>query len=292
VTTGAISSLEQRADGSGRPIVSLDRVSRSFPGRGAAQPIAAACRVELSIAPGESVALVGRSGAGKSTVARLVVGLERPDEGVVRVLGEDLASIRGGRRRATLAQIGLILQDPYAALSPAMTVLDIVLEPLRIGRVPRSIAEARAARALTDAGVGDAGMWARTSDELSGGERQRVGLARAIAPEPALLLADEPTSMLDASRQLEFLALLRAVRSTRPMALLFITHDLALAAAACDRLVVIDAGRIVEDGPCAALLTTPEAAATRALVAAARARSALMAAALDDPGAGGRPGRS
>ncbi len=263
--------------GPDRPVVVLAGVSRVFPGRNGRQAgIVAVDAVELSIGAGESIALAGRSGAGKTTLARLIVGLERPDRGSVRVLDRDLAALRGGRRRAVLSQIGMVSQDPYAALSPSMPVLEIVLEPLRIAGIPGPAARERAAAALADVGLGDTGFWQRTTDELSGGERQRVGLARAIAPQPALLLADEPTSMLDATRQREFLDLLRGVRAARSMALLFITHDLALAAAACDRLAVIDAGRIVEDGPTTVLMTRPAAEATQALVAAARARSALL----------------
>jgi ABC-type glutathione transport system ATPase component len=232
--------------------------------------------MDLCVAAGESVALVGRSGSGKTTICRLAVGLERPDTGLVRVLGADLAALRGDRRTAVLTRIGVISQDPYAALSPSARVLDIVAEPLLIARVPKAEAWMRAEAALADVGLRGRAFHARTSDELSGGERQRVGLARAIAPEPALLIADEPTSMLDAPRQQELLGTLAAVRAVRRMALLFITHDLALAAEACGRIVVLDLGRVVEDGPAARVLGSPMAEVTRALVVAARARSALM----------------
>ncbi|MDO8484963.1 MAG: ATP-binding cassette domain-containing protein, partial [Candidatus Limnocylindrales bacterium] len=112
--------------------------------------------------------------------------------------------------------------------------------------------------------------------ELSGGERQRIALARAIALRPDLLVADEPTSMLDASRQTEFLALIRGLRTGRQMSLVYITHDLALAAAACDRIVVLDAGRVVEAGPTADVVSRPRASVTRALVAAVRARASAV----------------
>ena len=177
-----------------------------------------------------------------------------------------------------LTRVGLIAQDPYAALSPSARVLDIVAEPLIIARVAGPEARRRAALALDEVGLGDAGLHARIADELSGGERQRVGLARAIVPEPCLLIADEPTSMLDAPRQQGLLDLLTDVRAARHMALLFITHDLALAAAACERIVVMDAGRVVEDGPAAQVLGSPNAPQTRALVAAAQVRAAAMAA--------------
>jgi ABC-type glutathione transport system ATPase component len=272
-----------------QPVVVLERVTRTFPGRSGGQGgVAAVDSVGLSVGPRESIALVGRSGAGKTTLARLIVGLEPPDAGSVRVLGRDLADLRGRHRRAVLSRIGMVSQDPYAALSPSMSVLEIVLEPLRIAGIPRPAALERAIAALADVGLDDERFWQQTSDELSGGERQRVGLARAIAPRPALLLADEPTSMLDATRQQEFLDLLRRIRAARSMALLYITHDLALAAAVCDRLAVIEAGRIVEDGPTVALLAGPAAPATQALVAAARARSAMLATASAGAGVSAR----
>lgn len=254
----------------GVPLLELQRVTRWF---GATRAVDA---VSLRLGTAETVALVGASGSGKTTVARLIVGLETPDAGTVRLLGVDVAAARGPRRRAILGRVGMIAQDPYAALSPSASVLDVVAEPLRIAGVGACEAGHRAARALADVGLGEPRSHAHTADELSGGERQRVGLARAIVHEPALLIADEATSMLDAPRQQEFVRLLPRVRSGRSLALLFITHDLALAAQACERVVVMDAGRIVEDGPAETVLAEPRAASTRALVDAARARQAVM----------------
>jgi peptide/nickel transport system ATP-binding protein len=156
----------------------------------------------------------------------------------------------------------------------------MVAEPLRISGVVADEARACAAIALADVGLAHPDFQARIADELSGGERQRVGLARAIVSRPALLIADEPTSMLDATRQRELLELLAGVRAAHPMALLFITHDLGLAAAACERIVVLDAGRVVEAGRADVVLTAPRAPATRALVEAARARWEALAVAV------------
>jgi peptide/nickel transport system ATP-binding protein len=253
-----------------QPLLELVGVGRRF------GTLTAVDGADLRVDRDESVALVGRSGSGKTTLARLIVGLERPDAGSVRLLGEDVASLRGERRRSILTRVGLIGQDPYASLSPSASVLDIVAEPLLIGRVPAREARRRAEAALAEVGLADPGFRSRIADELSGGERQRVGLARAIVPEPVLLIADEPTSMLDAPRQEGLLRLLAEVRSAHRTALLFITHDLALAATACERVVVMDAGRIVEDGRPQAVLASPRAEATRALVAAARARATVM----------------
>lgn len=254
------------------PILGMEGVSKRF---GAVRAVDA---LDLRIGVHESVALVGRSGSGKTTVARLIVGLEHPDAGVIRLLGEDLATLRQDRRRAVLTRVGLISQDPYAALSPSARIADIVAEPLLIARVRAREARGRAAAALAEVGLGDQRYGVRTTDQLSGGERQRVGLARAIAPEPVLLIADEPTSMLDTTRQRELLELLAAVRATRPMALLFITHDLALAAETCERIAVMDAGRVVEHGRTSDVLRSPRTPASLALVGAGRIRSAAMAA--------------
>jgi ABC-type glutathione transport system ATPase component len=254
------------------PILELAGVSRRY------GSVLALDHVDLRVEVHESVALVGRSGSGKTTISRLIVGLEPPDTGVVRLLGEDVTALRGERRRAVLGRVGLIGQDPYAALSPSARVLDIVSEPLRIGRTQGGEARRRAAAALAEVGLEGAVFHARTADELSGGERQRVALARAIVTDPWLLIADEATSMLDAPRQQVLLGLLTEVRSTRPTALLFITHDLALAAAACRRVVVLDAGRVAEDGPTPEVLTSARSEAARALVDAAHVRAAMMAA--------------
>lgn len=254
---------------SGAPVLELARVTRGY---GATRAVDA---VDLRVGAAESVALVGRSGSGKTTIARLVVGLEPPDSGVVRLRGVDLVSTRRTARRSLLARVGLIAQDPYASLSPSMRIIDIVAEPLRIAGVGATEARERATRALIAVDLGDPSLHGRTADELSGGECQRVGLARAVVTEPDLVVADEPTSMLDAPRQREFLAILGAIRARRPLALLLVTHDLALAMGTCDRVVTLEAGRVVEDGPTDAVLAMPQAPATRALLGAARARQAV-----------------
>ncbi len=262
------------------PAVVMAGVRRAFPGRGPARrEIAAVDGVDLVIRPGEAVGLVGPSGAGKSTLARMILGLEPPDSGRVRLFGVDLGAVSGSDRRAVLRRVGVVFQDPYAALSPSLTVLDIVLEPLLVHRSPMTSARTRAIEALEAVGLADPRFRRRLPDQLSGGERQRAGLARAIALRPELLIADEPTSMLDASRQLEFVELVRDLRSRYGLTLLFVTHDLALAAAACDRLVVLDAGRVVEDGPVTGIVAEPRAAVTKSLVAAVRARTSSLASA-------------
>lgn len=256
------------------PLVVLADVRRTFqPGWSRARPVDAVDGVDLQIAAGEAVALVGPSGAGKTTLARMIVGLEPPDGGHVRLFGVDLQALCGQRRREILGRIGIIFQDPYAALSPNARVLDIVLEPLLVHGFRVGAARNRAIEVLEEVGLGDERFRHRYPGELSGGERQRIALARAIALRPDLLVADEPTSMLDASRQTEFLALIRGLRAGHQMSLVYITHDLALAAAACDRIVVLDAGRVIESGPTADVVSRPRESVTRALVAAVRARA-------------------
>jgi ABC-type glutathione transport system ATPase component/ABC-type dipeptide/oligopeptide/nickel transport system permease subunit len=200
--------------------------------------------VSLAVQAGECVALVGPSGAGKTTIARMALGLLHPRRGAVRMLGQDLATLRGSALRTHLRGAHLIFQDPFAALPPHQHVVTIVAEPLRLSGADRRTRNAAAMTALAEAGLTEA-YANRMVDTLSGGERQRVVLARALIGLPRLIVADEPTSMLDAARKGAWLERLDALRHAHGMAVLLITHDETQAAAFCDRVVRIDAGRIV-----------------------------------------------
>ncbi len=213
-----------------------------------AYPTGAGLRdVSLRVNAGESVGLVGASGAGKTTLGHLAMGLLRPTRGSVSLLGQDLAQLRRGdlRRHRRLAH--LILQDAFSSLPRHQRVATIVAEPLRLAGVPRQRHAAAAATALAEAGlVPPEDYLQRQVDSLSGGQRQRVALARALIGGPRLIVADEPTSMLDAPAKWSWLERLDLLRRERGLALLLITHDLRQAEAFCDRIVVMRDGRLVD----------------------------------------------
>jgi peptide/nickel transport system ATP-binding protein len=248
-------------------LLAVEGLSVTF--RGAAGRVPAVVGVDLAVAAGEVVGLVGGSGAGKSTVARAVAGLERVASGRIRFDGVDLTDLRGAARRRARRGLHLVFQDPYASLPPTLPVGRIVAEPLVIHRLGDR--EARVHDALGAVHLPPVRYLHRYPHQLSGGERQRVAFARALVTEPRLVLADEPTQMLDASLRAEIADLLEELRAQRGVAVLHITHDLALAQRSCDRLVVLRAGRVVEQGPTDAVLARPEHSYTRALIDAARA---------------------
>jgi len=218
--------------------------------------------VSLSIGTGEAVGLVGESGSGKSMTARAVARLlprGATVTGALRYDGADIAALRGGALRDYRARVPMVFQDPRAHINPVRTIGDFITEALCTNRgASRGPARQRAIAALDDVGIDDG---ARRLDqyphELSGGLLQRVMIAAALLTEPQLLLADEPTTALDVTTQAEVMAILDELRRERGLALLFITHDLDLADAVCDRTCVMYAGQIVEDQASAALAQAP-----------------------------------
>lgn len=201
--------------------------------------------LELHVRAGESVGLLGPSGAGKTTVARLALRLLRPARGTVQLVGKDLATLHGKALRTHLRQAHLIFQDPFSALPWHQRVKTIVAEPLRLAGVDRADRAPAVVTALAEAGLTPPETYMeRNVDSLSGGERQRVALARALITQPRLIVADEPTSMLDAPVKWAWLERLDALRQQRGLAVLLITHDEAQATAFCDRIVRIDHGRL------------------------------------------------
>jgi peptide/nickel transport system ATP-binding protein len=250
------------------PLLAVRGLSVTFRSRGTGRRVPALDGVDLEVAAGETVGLVGGSGAGKSTVARAVVGLVRPDAGRILLDGADIATMSRAELRTRRREMHLVFQDPYASLPPAMPVGRIVAEPLVIHRLGDR--ERRVHDALRDVHLDPQRYLARFPHQLSGGERQRVAFARALVTEPRLILADEPTQMLDGSLRAELADLIEELRGAHGVAVLHITHDLALAQRSCDRLVVLRGGRVVEEGACDAVLTRPAHPYTRALLDAAR----------------------
>jgi peptide/nickel transport system ATP-binding protein len=218
---------------------------------------------------GEVLALVGESGCGKSTLALTLMGLEKPTAGKLVFEGQDVTHVEGRELKQMRRHIQMVFQDPYESLSPLMTIGQIVAEPLVVHGLARDKGEQaeRVRQAMEDAGLKPAEAYLnRLPHELSGGQRQRVVIAGALVLEPAVLLADEPVSMLDVSIRAEILNLLADLRARRGISILFITHDLATAAYFTDRVAVMYLGRIVEIGPTRDVLAAPAHPYTQALL--------------------------
>ncbi|MBT2749372.1 MULTISPECIES: ABC transporter ATP-binding protein [unclassified Lysobacter] len=224
--------------------------------------------VDIELHRGEGLALVGESGSGKSTLGRVLLRLLRGAQGRVYLDGVDLANLDAAALRTLRARTGVVFQDPYASLDPRLRVAEIVAEPLRIhGERDPAVRRARAGELLRAVGLEQA-MLDRYPHQFSGGQRQRIAIARALATQPQLLVCDEAVSALDAHHRAAILALLVRLKRERGLALLFVTHDLAAAAAVAERIAVLEAGRIVETGATAQVLRAPQHAHTRALLAA------------------------
>ncbi|WP_372620277.1 ABC transporter ATP-binding protein [Falsiroseomonas sp.] len=225
--------------------------------------------VSLRLAPRETAAIVGESGCGKTTTARLLLRLLEPSAGSITFRGQDIAQLDREGMRGFRRQAQLVFQNPFDALNPRLTIRDSLVEPLRNMRIPRAEWDDRVALAMRRVRLGAAeGYLPRFPHELSGGQLQRVVLARALILEPSFLVADEPVSMLDVSVRAGILNLMREARETLGVAALYISHDLALVRYVCDRTLVMYLGRIVEEGPTEEVVRHPRHPYTRALVRA------------------------
>nr|WTB30809.1 ABC transporter ATP-binding protein [Streptomyces sp. NBC_00830] len=249
------------------PVVELRDISVVF-GRGKGA-VRALDGVSLAVHAGETLGLVGESGSGKSTASRVALGLIPPSSGTVSLFGSDLGRTRSRARRALRAGIGVVLQDPVASLDARMTVGECVAEPLRVHRRELSAKDRQSkVAAVLDRVRLPRELARRAPRELSGGQRQRVSLARALVLEPRLLVADEPTSALDVSVQEAVLEVISELQHDLGFACLFVSHDLAVVQHFAQRVVVMRAGRIEEQGPTGATLLHPETDYTRRLLAA------------------------
>jgi peptide/nickel transport system ATP-binding protein len=251
-----------------KTLLSASGVSKVFGrGRGA---VRALHDVSLTLREGESVGIVGPSGSGKSTLGRILAGHMSPDAGDIVLEGEPVPSSWRGGDRLRRRRIQLIMQDPADALSPRLTVEELVREPLDVlGRTDHADRETVVARALESVGLPSTGTFlGARSHELSGGQQQRLALARALVAEPKVLVADEPTAMLDASEQARLLVVLRERQVEMGLGLIFISHDLAAVRKVTDRIVVLDDGEVVEEGLSAVVSTTPRSRTAQAMVGA------------------------
>jgi peptide/nickel transport system ATP-binding protein len=224
--------------------------------------------VSFGLDRGRSLGVVGESGSGKSTLARLVMALESPTAGQVRLDGQDLGALAPTALRAARDKLQMVFQDPYGSLDPRRTVLQTVAEPLRmLHRTPPAEQRERAAEALDAVGLRSTDL-AKYPHEFSGGQRQRIAIARALITRPKLIVADEPVSALDVSVQAQVLNLMQDLQDQFGLSYLFISHDLAVVDLVCDEVIVLYQGRIVESGAPDTLFQQAAHPYTRALMQA------------------------
>lgn len=255
------------------PIIELRDIHVSFRSRtgGIFRPkmIHAVDGVSLSLMPGETIGIVGESGCGKSTTANVMCGLQTPTSGQVLFKGEDVTKRTAAHRRTMGRMVSVVFQSPATALNARMTIHDQLLDPLLVHKVgtPEE-REARVRELISLVGLPDSSL-AALPGQLSGGQRQRVAIARALSLNPDVIIADEPTSALDVSVRAQILNLLTDLKQQLGLAMVFISHDIQTVRYISDRIVVMNAGKIVEEGPAAELLANPSDPYTQKLLGAA-----------------------
>jgi peptide/nickel transport system ATP-binding protein len=246
----------------GAPLLVARGLSKSY---GAARVVD---NVSLTIARGETLGLVGESGSGKSTVARLLLRLVETSAGTVTFDGEDVLAAKGHALRSLRRRMQMVFQDPFAALNPKMRIRQIVGEPFAIaGGFSRDEVRARIAELMCEVGL-DTDVLERYPHEFSGGQRQRINIARALALRPQFLALDEPVSALDVSVGAQVINLLRDLQRTHGLTYLFISHSMPLVRYLCDRVAVMERGRLVETGDVLEVCERPREAYTQRLIAA------------------------
>jgi peptide/nickel transport system ATP-binding protein len=259
----------------GSPIVlEVREIVREYPRRRVAlwrrpPPLRAVDGVSLAIHAGETVGLVGESGSGKSTLLRIILALDRPQSGKIRLLGEDFSAAASTRQRRLRRSIQVVLQDPYGSFDPLWRVEQLIAEPFYALDAPPRASERRAAiaAALEEVGLSAADA-RRYPHEFSGGQRQRIAIARALILKPAVIAFDEAVSALDVLVRAQILELLAALAERLELAYLFVSHDLSVVRSIADRVYVMRQGRIVEEGPTERVFCAPQHEYTKALLAA------------------------
>jgi peptide/nickel transport system ATP-binding protein len=257
------------------PLLDVKDLGRRFalPRTGLFQPagaLQALSDVSFTLQPGKSLGVVGESGSGKSTLARLVMALDTPTEGQVVFKGVDVHQTHGQALRQLRSGFQMVFQDPYGSLDPRQKVLAIVTEPIKTLVEPadgRTELRDRAAQALSEVGLRNADL-DKYPHEFSGGQRQRIAIARALITRPALIVADEPVSALDVSVQAQVLNLMMDLQDRYGLSYLFVSHDLAVVNLMCDDVLVLQSGRVVEQGPASQIFQQAEHPYTRKLLAA------------------------
>jgi len=257
----------------GAPLLQVDKLVREYamPREklfGPVPKVHALNGVSFTITAGRSLGIVGESGSGKSTLARLVMALDHPTAGSVRLMGRDLHALPAGELRAARRDFQMVFQDPYGSLDPRQTVERIVAEPLAAQRNTSVVEQRKQAAAVLDSVGLRAGDMDKYPHEFSGGQRQRIAIARALITRPRLIVADEPVSALDVSVQAQVLNLMQDLQAEFGVTYMLISHDLAVVHHLCEEVAVLWQGRIVEQGPPDKLFHAAEHPYTKALVAA------------------------
>ncbi len=250
--------------------LSIERVVKTYHAGGlltGSRVVRAVDDVTLEVRRGQTLGIVGESGSGKSTLARCVIRLIDPDSGHIRYAGFDLATLKRAGMLPLRKRIQMVFQDPYGSLNPRLTVVRMIAQGPVLHGTPPEQARERALELLSLVGL-DASAASRYPHEFSGGQRQRIGIARALALEPEILVADEPVSALDVSVQAQVLKLLASIRERFQLTMIFVTHDLRVAAQVCDTLAVMQLGRVVEHGTTRDVFTAPAHDYTRRLLSA------------------------
>jgi peptide/nickel transport system ATP-binding protein len=267
----AVPGLKPRAKDAGAdvPLLVVRNLEKTYVSTGGfgrtSRSVKAVDKVSLELGRQSSLALVGESGSGKSTLARCIIGLETPNGGEVLIEGERITGLSSEQMRSYRRQMQMVFQDPFASLNPRQRIGDIIaLGPIVQG-VRREQARAEARELLSLVGLKPEAA-ERYPHEFSGGQRQRIGIARALAVKPKLIVADEPVSALDVSVQKQVLDLLNELRRSLGLSMLFITHDLRVAATVCEEIVIMQRGVVVERGPTAQIFAEPQHAYTRSLL--------------------------
>lgn len=259
---------------SSTPLLQVRNLAKAYTRRGmmgsAGARVQAAIDISFTLPAGTTLGLAGSSGCGKSTIARCISRLELPDEGEILFAGRDLARLSPGELRPLRPQVQMMYQDAATAMNPRFSAAAIIAEPLRIQEVGTGAERgARVCQAMQEVGLPP--EWAgRRAHEFSGGQRQRLTLARALVLKPRLLILDEPLTGLDLSTRAQIANLLLEVQAAHGIAYLFISHDLLLLGHLADRIAIMAAGRIVEEGQAEEIMSRPRHAETRKLLAAVR----------------------
>jgi ABC-type glutathione transport system ATPase component len=262
-----VSSLDSAE--SAEPLLVLDQVEVAYPQKGWRRPpVEVLHGISLDVRSGETVGLVCESGSGKTTLGRAVLGLAPVTGGGIRFQGRTISGLGKADRRALSKDLQVVFQDPYTSLNPAMTVNDILTEPLIVAGASRADADQRVRQLLDEVHLpADAGQ--RLPREFSGGQRQRIAIARALSRDPKVIICDEPVSALDLSTQARVLDLFIEIQQRTGVAYLFITHDLSVVRHISHRVAVMYRGELVETGDAATVTTTPAHPYTQRLLLAA-----------------------
>ncbi len=250
----------------------IEEAAVHFPGRAGAGTVRAVDGVSLALGKGEIVGLVGESGCGKSTLSRAIMQLQPLSSGRILLEGQDLSQLKGAPLRAARLNFQMVFQDPYASLNPRLTIFSTLAEAIqaRVGGLDGAACREAVGQLLERVGL-DAGAALKYPHEFSGGQRQRIAIARALGPQPRLLVADEPVSALDVSIQSQIINLLQKLSRELELTMLFVSHDLSVVRYLADRTAVMQGGKIVEVGETEALMAGPEHGYSQSLLAAAPA---------------------